>query len=141
MICIFSASVQHLDLTYLVLTFPCILSHNYHFSLIMGRQDNRTRGKSCRSHERALLPNLPTPETLFLPHLLLIPRQGKHHASPRRPPHTLTRYRWTDLSPPTIPRCNRCPCRCCCCCCRLTTVASPLAPPLPHRLIIHFRHI
>ena len=37
-------------------------------------QDNRIRGKVCRSHEHAPLPNLPTPTTLRPPpHLPLIP--------------------------------------------------------------------
>ena len=51
---------NHLDSTSSESTFLCILAHNCHFLLFAGRT---TGGKLCRSHVRALLPNLPTPET------------------------------------------------------------------------------
>ena len=68
---------NHLDPTSLESTFPQILAHNFHLSLFVGKQENRTRGNMRRSHERAPLPNLPTPAILRPPHLPLIHRQGK----------------------------------------------------------------
>ena len=49
-------------------------------SLTFCGQDNRTREKVRRSHERAPLPICPTLATLRPPHLPLIPCQGKNHA-------------------------------------------------------------
>ena len=65
---------NHLDSTSSESTFPHILSHNCHFSLFTGSQDNRTRGKVRRDHERAPLPNRTTPVTIapLTPHLSLI---------------------------------------------------------------------
>ena len=51
---------NHLDLTSLELTLPLILVNNCYLYSHVLRQYNRTRGKACRSHERAPLPILST---------------------------------------------------------------------------------
>ena len=60
------------------------------------RKDNRTRVKWRRSHEHTLLPNLPTPETFFPPHLPHIHRQAKHHA--RFVPFLVATHLWRNVS-------------------------------------------
>ena len=66
-LCRGGGGLKHLDSTSSESTFPNILAHNFHLSLLAGRQDNRTRGKAHRAHERAPLPNLPTPYTSLPP--------------------------------------------------------------------------
>ena len=71
---------NHLDSTSTESTLPRILAQNYHFSIFADRQDNRTRGKTCRDHDFSILPNVPTPTISRPPHLPIILCQGKHHA-------------------------------------------------------------
>ena len=54
--------------------------------LTFSGQDNRTSVKGFRAHERALLPNRPTPTIFIPPHLPIITCQGKSHACIKPPP-------------------------------------------------------
>ena len=88
--------LQLLQLDFFGSTFPHIIPHNCHFSPF-ARQDNRTRGKACRAHDRAPLPNRPTPATSPPPpYLPLIPCQGKRQA--RAAPFRVVACRWRNFS-------------------------------------------
>ena len=50
--------LNHLDSTYLEYTFTCMLTYNLRFPFFEGRQDNRTKWKTRRSHEHTSLSNL-----------------------------------------------------------------------------------
>ena len=54
--------LQLLRIDFFVINFPWHPRSQLPFLTFRG-QDNRTRGKACRSHDRAPLPNLPAPDT------------------------------------------------------------------------------